>query len=103
GGTIGSGSDDIGVTIRVSNVPYAQYHVLLYLASDNFGGASDPANAGTGTYGAYTVNGTSVTNGTATAGQVWFETEEGGPWVLGRNVMLFTGLTSPTLDITAQE
>ena len=60
-------------------------------------------NAGTGTYGTYTVNGTSVTNGTATAGQVWFETEEGGPWVLGRNVMLFTGLTSPTLDITAQE
>lgn len=101
GGALGSASDDIGVTIRVSDVPYAQYAVLLYLSSDMYDG--NAGHAGTGTYGNYTVNGTTVNNGTPTAGQSWFEVQNGTPWVLGQNVMLFSGLTSPTLDITIQE
>ncbi len=80
-------TDGIGVSVTVSSVPFSNYAVILYRNSDE--GPS-------GQYGTYTVNGVAQTTGDT---ETFFNI---GGWVLGRNALLYTGLTDSTLTIRIQ-
>ena len=74
--------DTAGVTI--SNIPYADYGVVLYLSSDGYGD----------THGEFTVNGNPIANG----GEIIAWNQQ--PSLdIGRNVLLIPDLSGPTLEI----
>jgi len=88
----GVDGDGIGVSVTVSNVPFANYSVILYRDSDE-----GPA----GQYGTYTVNGVSKTIGDTTMFVTLGNNTPSG-WHLDRTALTFHGLTDSTMTIRIQ-
>jgi hypothetical protein len=83
-GAFGAAADGFGASLRIDDVPYARYSVLLYLAAEE---------GATGSFGTFRVNGA-----TAAGGAVQRFADYGG-WTLDGNLVGFAGLTGPVVEI----
>ena len=87
-GKLAAGWNGDGAIFQATNVPYADYDVVLYMASDQW-------TVSAGQYGDVTVNGQTQSGGSTEGfGNL-------GGWIQNTNVFVFPGQSGPTLDIIA--
>lgn len=84
--------------VAISQIPYANYHIIVYFSADVAGREGDVSD-GTTTYSFNTVGPSSVTGTNAILAET---TDTGGTYATAANYAVFPGLSGATQTITVQ-